>query len=167
MIDCKSLIAAVLCVFLLNCEQSSNDKGTSNLETQDLQIEKFTNVLESHLKAVEGRDIETLASTLSPDGEMWLILPQSEITKTDSAFMNFHKAWFLDDQWTLSSEIISVDVGEKRGIGIVKQTYREPERDGKPYYNNMVVSYGLKKVEGDWYVYKDHMCSIGKSTDQE
>ena len=43
----------------------------------------------------------------------------------------------------------------------------EPERDGKPYFNRMHISYTLEKQNGQWYVIKDHASSVEKSTDKK
>ena len=51
------------------------------------------------------------------------------------------------------------------GIAHTEIMYREPERDGKPYFNRMAVGYALEKIDGRWYVVKDQMCSLEKSTD--
>ena len=125
----------------------------------------FTEVLTKHLDAVSNRDLPTLKSTMSPDGLMILILPQSEMLHTTDAFIEYHRNWFESTSWSLESEIAMTEIGEDMGMAIVNSTYREPERDGKPYYNEMIISYTLKLVDNQWYVIKDHMCSIKKSTD--
>lgn len=127
--------------------------------------EDFRMTLQKHLDAVANRDLLTLESTLAPDSTMFLILPQTEMTSKASDFLNFHRSWFTDESWTLENKIAKIEVGKDLGIAIVNSIYREPERDGKPYFNEMMVTYSLKLVDGQWYVFKDHMCSIKKSTD--
>ncbi len=41
--------------------------------------------------------------------------------------------------------------------------YKELERNGKPYFNKMIVSYTLEKTDGNWYIIKDHASSIEKT----
>ena len=53
------------------------------------------------------------------------------------------------------------------GMAVVEVIYREPNRNGKPYFNRMIVSYDLQKVAGQWYVIKDHASSVEKSTDKK
>ena len=135
---------------------------TSFAQTQQ---EDFVNAINKHLNAVSKRDLPTLESTLSPEGDMLLILPQMEMLTTVAEFMEFHVNWFEGKSWTLENDVIKTEIGSDLGIAIVNSTYREPERDGKPYFNRMVISYTLKLIDGKWYVIKDHMCSIEKSTD--
>jgi len=120
-----------------------------------------------HLKAVSNRDLETLKSTMHPDGKMQLILPGAEIFDGVDAFMNYHTEWFSDttSQWTFETKILNSEVGEDIGMAITEIKYSEPERNGKPYWNRMIVSYVLENVDGTWYVIKDHASSIKKSTD--
>ncbi len=45
-------------------------------------------------------------------------------------------------------------------MAVTEIVYREPEREGKPYFNRMIVSYDLEKIDGKWYIIKDHASSI-------
>ncbi len=123
--------------------------------------------MQKHLDAVSNRDLATLKSTLSPEGTMYLILPQTEMTSTVDEFMEYHEEWFADTtaNWTFETKILNTAIGDSLGMALTEIMYREPERDGKPYFNRMMVSYDLKKSENNWYVIKDHASSIEKSTD--
>lgn len=122
--------------------------------------------MKTHLDAVSQRDYQTLRSTLSPKGDMQLILPQSEIIQGVDGFLNYHAEWFEATNWTFETDILSTKVGDRLGMAIVEVRYDEPERDGVPYFNRMAVSYVLEYIDGEWYVIKDHASSIEKSTDQ-
>jgi len=133
----------------------------------DYQSEtEFGKTLQSHLNAVSERDLTTLRNTLSPQGKMLLILPDSEILSSVDSFIKFHEEWFRDTLWSFETKILDTEVGNKIGFAIVEAIYREPERFGQPYFNRMIVSYGLEKIEDKWYVIKDHACSIEKSTEE-
>lgn len=127
----------------------------------------LVSLMQKHLDAVTNRDLVTLESTLSPDGNMQLILPASETTTTVKEFMDYHREWFAMPDWTFETKILNTQVGATMGMAVTEVIYREPLRDGKPYFNRMVVSYDLKKIDGEWYVIKDHASSIEKSTDKD
>lgn len=99
---------------------------------------------------------------------MQLILPSTEVIHTVDSFMQYHAAWFQDtiSNWTFDTRILNSNVGERIGIGITEIIYREPERNGAPYFNRMTVSYAMEKLDGEWYLIKDHASSIEKSTDK-
>ncbi|MCB0429872.1 MAG: nuclear transport factor 2 family protein [Flavobacteriales bacterium] len=123
-------------------------------------------VMRKHLDAVTHRDTNELKSTLSPDGNMCLILPGEEVILSVDSFMSFHKKWFADTTWTFETRIIDAIVGPKLTSVVTEIMYREPERNGMPYYNRMTVTYVLQKIDGAWYVVQDHASSIEKSTDK-
>ena len=160
-----------LLIFLLNftffaCttedRQSPQNKQVADKAADEMA---FVATLQQHLNAVTEKDLEALASTMSPEGKMQLILPGSEIMDSVDQFIDYHRAWFQDTTWTFETKILNTDVGDRLGLAITEIIYREPERDGKPYWNRMVVSYGLEKIDGHWYIIKDHASSIEKSTD--
>jgi len=121
------------------------------------------------LTSVVNKDLKTMESTLTPNGNMQLILPGSEITNTNTDFMKYHEGWFSDTTtvWTFETEILNSKAGMTQGMSVVEIVYREPERNGEPYFNRMIVSYDLEKVDEKWYVMKDHASSVEKSTDKK
>lgn len=123
--------------------------------------------MQMHLDAVTNRDLATLKKTLHPEGKIQLILPGMEIVNGVDGFMDFHAKWFAaSTEWSFETKILNSEVGNNFAMVITELTYREPMRDGKPYYNRQVVSYVLENVEGQWFVIKDHCSSTEKSTDE-
>ena len=166
----KKLFAllAFLSIFMAFEACTSADKEMTAAEKTAIQSENkaaFDTALTTHLAAVSAKDLVALEKTLSPSGNMMLVLPQSEILTKSSQFLDFHKEWFKGEDWTFETKIISSDVSEDMGFALVESMYRETERDGKPYYNKMAITYTQKKIDGKWYVVKDHACSLEKSTD--
>ncbi|MFK7933254.1 MAG: nuclear transport factor 2 family protein [Saprospiraceae bacterium] len=145
----------------------TNVAETTSAITEKIDSTGFVLTLEKHLQALTDRDLVALESTLSPQGDMFLILPQTPVSTKVSEFMDFHRGWFPDTTWTISNKIIHTDIQAQMGIALVEALYTEPERDGQPYFNRMHVSYALRKMDGQWYVVKDHMCSFEKSTDPQ
>ena len=154
----KIYILTILSFFALITNAENNIKNDS--ETQ------FIETLTKHLNAVTNRDSKSLESTLSPKGNMQLILPQTEIMYSVDTFMDYHKQWFAAKDWTFETKILNTNIKADLGMATVDIIYREPIRDGKPYFNRMTVSYVLEKMQGQWYVIKDHASSIEKSTDE-
>lgn len=127
----------------------------------------FTTALRKHLDAVINRDLETMAATLHPEGKMQMLLPGAEAFPNAESFLDYHRKWFEGEtEWSIESTITDVKVGCEVGMAITEQLYREPDRNGKPYFNRLYVSYVLEKVDGKWYVILDHASSIEKSTDK-
>ena len=149
---------------LLSCTE--NQIPQENTLSKEDTVTQFTAAMRKHLDAVEHKNIEALQATMSPDNELYFMLDKRPLSTTSASFMDFHKAWFKDTtSFTITFKILHTTVGDSVGIAITESMYREPNRDGKPYWNKMNVSYALKKVNGQWYVVKDHATSIAKSTD--
>lgn len=128
-------------------------------------IEDFMATMEKHLAAIGNKNLDSLATTMSPEGDMQLILGGIETIVSVDSFLKFHEDWFAEPNWSFNTKILNVEVGDRVGMAIVEAMYREPERDGQPYFNRMTVSYVLRKIKGKWYVIKDHATSVEKSTD--
>ena len=164
------VIALIVNLLCIQGSAQSNEIGRHQLTAskEKLQDEKAVlSVMNRHLNAVTNKDLNALKSTMSPDGEMQLILPGSEIIHSVDSFMAFHKSWFQDKSWSFETKVLDYKVGEELAMVISEITYREPERNGSPYFNRMIVSYILKKLNDKWYVIKDHASSIEKSTDKD
>jgi hypothetical protein len=141
---------------------SESNESVNNSENE----RHFIKIMTKHLNAVTNRNLKSLKSTLSPRGDMLLILPQNEIMSTVDAFMNYHIEWFAAPDWTFESKILTTNIKADFGMAIVEIIYREPLRDGKPYFNRMIVSYDLEKINNQWSIIKDHASSVEKSTDK-
>lgn len=161
------LTFGILTVFLVFPSCNFQNKNQEITQAQTRSDQEFTRTMEKHLNAVTNRDIETLSSTMSPNGGMQLILPGSEIIYSLEGFLDYHREWFRDTSWTFETKILNTKIGDRMGMAVTEVVYREPEREGKPYFNRMIVSYDLEKIEGKWYIIKDHASSIEKSTDHE
>lgn len=163
----RAFFVGILCIGFITCNPKDENKTMVPAQNDTVANEvAFLATMQTHLDAVTNRDLETLRSTLSPKGNMQLILPGTEIIDKVDGFMDYHKEWFAAPDWTFETKILNTEVGETMGMAITEVVYREPERDGKPYFNRMIVSYDLQKIEGNWYVVKDHASSIEKSTDK-
>ena len=155
------LIASICLAITLSCQ---NGEVATAIATE-ADKKQFIETLEKHLNAVSSKDLAKLESTLPPDGKYFLMLPRSETTSTSAEFLKMHEEWFTDTTWTFQTKIVYSDVGVQMGLAIVDVMYQEPDRNGQPYFNKMVVSYTLKKFDGKWYVATDHASSLQKTGD--
>lgn len=160
------ILLVTITIFGCNSEEKKRENVNSEkLISSDENSKMFLKTIQKHLDAVSNRDLIALESTLSPEGNMQFILPSTETTHTVKEFMDYHKEWFAIPDWTFETKILNSEVSETLGMVITEVIYREPERNGQPYFNRMIVSYDLKKLNGRWYVIKDHASSVEKSTD--
>lgn len=161
----NQLIVLSFICSLISCKEN-NVSNDNKYQIEQNEI-NFIETMQTHLNSVSNRDLSTLKSTMHPSGKMQLILPGTEIINGVDGFMEYHKNWFDEINWTFETKILNTGIGDRFGMAITEVVYREPERNGKPYFNRMIVSYDLEKVNGNWYIIKDHASSIEKSTDTE
>ena len=83
---------------------------------------------------------------------------------TTDKYIHYHDQWFQDDSWKLTGSITDSHVGSDVGTAIVQMKYEVPKNNGKDYWNEMAISYVMKKVDNQWYVISDHSSSVKKSS---
>ncbi|WP_062059619.1 YybH family protein [Aquimarina longa] len=148
-------------IIITSCTTTKKPDHSFNTENETEAKE----VLQKLLTSIENKNIESLQATLSPTGQMELILPKTATTYTVDEFVEIHKKWFKDSTWTMKTKILNIKSSNTIAAATTEAIYNEPDRNGVPYYNHMIVTYVLEKINGKWYVIKDHANSLKKSTD--
>jgi len=168
-IQAKGTSVSIVLLIILSFFSCKTDKEQLKSESEKMKLVRKMDVenrMKKHLDAVTNKDLVALKSTLHPEGKMQLILPGMEIINGVDGFMEFHSTWFgSNTEWSFETKILNSEVGQNFASVITELTYREPIRDGKPYFNRQIVSYVLENIKGQWYVIKDHCSSSEKSTD--
>jgi len=136
-------------------------------ELKRLDHKAFHATLRQHLGAIAARDLATLRKSLAPDGTMHLLRPATKPVFGVDKYLSYHEAWFKEPSWSIKSTITDSDVGTDMGYALVDLMYNVPNRNGKPYWNKMLLTFNLKKYDGSWYVVTDHSSSVRKSTDKK
>ncbi|PKH50965.1 hypothetical protein CXF68_09835 [Tenacibaculum sp. Bg11-29] len=157
----KHLLSLFIVFTLVSSCNVENKKSNNFLEKQNEKA--FTEVMLKHLKAVSDKNMETLKITLSPKGDMELIQPNMEIIYSVNGFLKFHEPFLKDSNSALEFKITSKNIGDRIGVATTEAIYKEFKRNGKPYFNRLIVTYTLEKIKGKWYVIKDHASSIEKT----
>lgn len=158
-----SLLLLSACIHTEHKEKPvPEDQKVSQLEN----TKAFKEALRQHLDAVSAKDIDAVKKTLPPSNEsMHLILPNGTQMNTAGEFIKMHDDWFKDTStaWTLNFSIKYAYANGNLGYALVEGMLEEPNRNGKPYFHKMHVSYVLEKINGKWLVIKDHASTIEKS----
>ena len=110
----------LLTTFFISCKDIPEKPVEAVVKNKTLNLKMVQGVLQKHLDAVSNRDLKTLESTLSPDGNMQLILPETEIIDGTDGFMGYHREWFKTPDWTIDSKILNSEVGETMAMIIVE-----------------------------------------------
>lgn len=151
-----SLILLLSLLYLSACNPATG-------EDSGAQDAAFRVALEQHLEAVTTKNFAALKETVPASGELIWILPNGASFNKAEDFLQNHQTWLQEPQWTMTTRIIQADWGSDYGTATVEADLREPERNGKPYFHRMFITYALKKMDGKWLVVMDHASTIEKS----
>lgn len=125
---------------------------------------KLNDALLKLLHAVETRDLKGMSKLMPPDGRLQLSLPDTPTRYTVDEFLKFHRNFFEAPAWTMKHGILNLQCGHRFGIANVEAVYHEPNREGVPYYNRIVISYVFERIKRRWYPIKDHASWVEQSS---
>jgi ketosteroid isomerase-like protein len=103
--------------------------ATTTLAAPPIANDDLLGVLNAHVKAVQTRDLPALEKTITADQGLELILPNGKRMTTRKEFVNLHRDWFKETNWTWTFEPESATVATDMAV-ITGRTHYE-ERDGQ------------------------------------
>ncbi|TMM57461.1 hypothetical protein FEE95_13330 [Maribacter algarum] len=116
------------------------------------------------LESLENKNLNQLTNIMSASDEMSLIFTDGTILSGVDSFIEFHRNWFLDTNWTMTHELVDFNCYGNYSTSTVKAYYKEQQRNGKPYHHYMIVSYVLRKAhDGEWMIIKDQSTTFDKT----
>ena len=112
----------------------------------------FKEALKTYLKALEGRDIDTLLKFLPAEGgEVVLILPDGSMDKSRDKFVEGHIEWFKDDKWTQTGRVINTIESGEMAVATVKYVYD----DGSGEVMDALLGMVFRKTDSGWLLVHD------------
>ena len=85
----------------------------------------FRPALDAHLTAVTSRNLESFEATITSGNELYVIFPNGKALTTTSKVVDFHRDWFLDDNWVMEPEVVKIIEGEDMATAVLKYRYRD------------------------------------------
>ncbi len=110
-------VIALGVIFILSCE--SRHPGN---------YPDYDSTLQIHLKAIKDRDLTTILYTVHDSVE--LIFPNGQILKSKSAFGNFHKEWFADQNWLMQPGIVKSVKSDSISYSLIRYKYHDIDSVG-------------------------------------
>ncbi len=141
----KSAAILILLFLLISCKEENNKVQDTNDPKRNESEARTT--LQKLLISIENKDLKSLKTTMPPTGKMELIIPGRAIIYTVDEFVELHQNWFKDTTWTMQTNILNLKADQNIAFATADAMYKELERDGNPYFNHMVVSYILEKID--------------------
>lgn len=117
---------------------------------------QFEKALDTHLTAIDERDLEALAPTV--DEDVVLIFPSGRTLYGKEAFMDFHEGWFASSTpWTQDNTVTHTNVeGCRTAWSSVDYVYRTYDADGNVVtesHNMFALTW--TRDRGQWVVVAD------------
>lgn len=118
-------------------------------------------VLDAHVKAVQARDLALLEKTITTGETLDLILPNGHRMTTRAQFVDMHREWFTEANWTWSLETVAV--AEAKDMAVVTARTRYEERDGdKSVVAEGWLSLTFRREAAGWRLVHDQNTPIRK-----
>lgn len=110
--------------------------------------------LQAHVAAVQARDLAALEKTLATADALDLILPNGKRMTTRAEFVDLHREWFKETNWTWTFEPLSVTATDKLAV-ITGRTRYEEHEDGKTTVGENWLSLTFLKEPSGWRLVRD------------
>ncbi len=112
----------------------------------------FAEVMSRHLNAIQQRDLVAYMSTIAPDDDLLMILPDGSSWDTRQAIEQGHQQWFSDTSWVFDAELVKQNVQSQFALTVYRVSVNRPERPGQPFLLSMLFA---PAEDGCWYLRHD------------
>ncbi|HYG55769.1 MAG TPA: nuclear transport factor 2 family protein [Burkholderiales bacterium] len=113
------------------------------------EVAGFREALGRHLLAIENRDIDALAATISK-GPIVLITAEGRLVRSPSEFLQMHRDWFAMKDWKLTPKPLEFFENEDLGVAVMHLVYEEPGKRQESWLTLVFRRFG-----GEWRMVQD------------
>lgn len=115
----------------------------------------FDCTLKKHLDAIQNKDYEAFASTVTTGDSIMFILPNGKYFESTATFHELIKGWFAETGWHFNYKIMRKFVGTDLATALLLVSYDEDDRNGKPYHIDHFLNLIFQKENGEWRLVHD------------
>jgi ketosteroid isomerase-like protein len=115
----------------------------------------FRDTLARHLQAIRTRNLDQLSDTVAQDG-LVLIMADGKLVRTTQEFLEAHRGWFAQDNWTLDAEEIEILESGELAVAVLRLDYREPPAVRSESFLTLV----FQRRGGKWLMVQDQNTPI-------
>ena len=116
--------------------------------------------LDAHVKAVQARDLPALEKTITTGEALELILPNGTRMTTRAAYVEMHRDWFKETNWSWALEPLAVTMTSDMAI-VTARTHYEEREGGDITRTDNWLSLGFRKEAGGWRLVHDQNTRVG------
>jgi nitroreductase/ketosteroid isomerase-like protein len=108
-----------------------------------------------YVQSVQNEDLENLFSIVSNQQDFFFLTSNGELIDSRDGYYKFHKEWFLEDNWEMPVEFVSMNEGKDYGYTNAIFYYKSHLKDGRTYNLDSYFTLIYRKEEGIWKVAAD------------
>lgn len=117
----------------------------------------FRAALDAHLAAIEARDLDAFAPTITSGDDLYVIFPNGAAIETTEGVVAFHDEWFQDENWRMDPGVVKIMEGEDMSAALLKYDYRDTP-NGEPRSSWLILIFKLE--DGEWRLVHDQNTRI-------
>lgn len=114
----------------------------------------FEATLNKHVSAIQNRNLDDIEATITTGTNLDLIFPGGKHTETRAEYLDFHKNWFAEPEWSMKMEKVRQSVGQDMAYALFKSSYTDSEK-GKSITRTNWLSFTFKKEGAKWALIAD------------
>jgi hypothetical protein len=119
----------------------------------------FDEALNRHMVAIQDRDLETFASTVTSGDTLYTIFPDGTALVTPEEAIDQHRTWFADPDWVWRGTVVRTIVGVDMATALIEYDYRDSP-DSTPRSSWLILLFALEDRE--WRLVHDQNTSISE-----
>lgn len=119
----------------------------------------FDCTLKQHLDAIQAKDFEQFAATITEEAVVDFILPNGRAFTSRDEYLELLKGWFGESGWHFNYEIIRTIKSPELGIALLKVSYDEDDRGGQPYHIDHFLNLSFQLQDNSWRLVLDQNTS--------
>jgi len=132
---------------------------TSTAMASPIADKDLAATLDAHVKAVQARDLPALEKTITAGEALDLILPNGKRMTTRKEYVDLHREWFKETNWTWTLEPLAVTAASDMAIITARTRYEERD-GGKTTAAENYLSLAFRKEAGGWRLVHDQNTRI-------
>lgn len=89
----------------------------------------FRNTLELHLDSMKNKNLNKFISTVRLE-DIILIMPNGTLIREKDKFLELHRSWFEDNDWSLNYEILNIEEASEMAYALININYNDCDEKG-------------------------------------
>ena len=116
----------------------------------------FNETLDTHIRAIQRRDLPALIATLPDEGEeIVLIMADGRLVRSVAEFVEAHRGWFASPTWVLEATPVKTFEAPGLGVAVLQLDYRDVPEGGAPIHEQSYLTLVFELRGKRWVMVQD------------